>query len=145
MIASMTASCLDKQARVKEKFQSLVSPEEKYERIMEMGRALPPLALIHRKEENIVEGCQSRMYLIAKKEGELIFFEAESEALISAGLASLLIHVYSGEKAETILTCPPTYLEEIGIPGALTPGRANGLYSLHLRMKRLALDFLTKG
>ena len=71
-------------------------------------------------------------------------FEAEADALISAGLAALLTQVYSGETPETILKCPPTYLDEIGISASLTPNRANGLYSIHLRMKQEALKLLMK-
>ena len=70
-------------------------------------------------------------------------FRAESDALISAGLAVLLVRVYDGETPETMLKCPPTYLEELGIPGSLSPGRAVGLVSLHRRMQQEAVRLLT--
>jgi len=82
------------------------------------------------------------MYLSAKLENGQIIFEADSDALISRGLAVILLLVYSGETAEAILKCPPTFLDELGIAGSLTPGRANGLFSLHLKMKQEALRLL---
>ena len=138
----MFDSCLKKQRQLKEMFLACPSVEAKYEKIIELGReqiALTPAAKI---PENIVAGCQSQMYLHAYWSGDKIIFESESDALISAGLAALLVNVYSGETAETILKCPPTYLDEIGINASLTPNRASGLYSLHLRMKQEALKML---
>ena len=82
------------------------------------------------------------MHLLTSKEEGKLYFQAESDALISKGLAALLIAVYSGESPEAILKCPPSYLEEIGITASLTPNRANGLYSIHLRMKQEALKAL---
>lgn len=94
--------------------------------------------------ENLVKGCQSTMYLHAELVGNVIHFTADSDALISAGLAAILIQVYSGETPETVLTCPPEYLETLGISASLTPSRANGLYSIHLKMKQEALKLLMK-
>ena len=69
-------------------------------------------------------------------------FEAEADALISAGLAALLIRAYNGETPEVVLKCPPSFIEELGINASLTPSRSNGLYSLHLQMKQEALRLL---
>lgn len=124
-------------------FASLGSREALYNHIMAWAKKLPPFDPAWKTEANRVVGCQSEMYLHSEKVGQKIFFYATSDALISAGLAALLIEVYSGEPAETILLKPPTFLEEIGIPSALTPGRANGLASLHLKMKQEALRHLT--
>lgn len=138
----MYASCLEKQLKIKGLFASCATPEDKYAKIIELGRSLPPLKEEFRIESNLVSGCQSRMYLhSALKEGKMIF-EAESDALISAGLAALLLGVYSGESPETVIKCTPDYLDEIGISASLTPSRSNGLYSLHLRMKQEALKAL---
>lgn len=135
-------SCLERQESVKRDFAQLTSEEEKYQKIIALGRAMHPLPPEAKTPENVVKGCQSTMYLASSYRDGKIFFEAESDALISSGLASLLIQVYSGESPETILKCPPNYLEEIGISASLTPNRANGLYSIHLRMKQDALRFL---
>lgn len=138
----MSDECLKKQADLITLFASCANQEAKYQKIIELGKEMPRLAKPLKVEENRVQGCQSRMYLHSRVEGDRIYFEGDSDALISAGLAALLIRVYSGETAETILTCPPSYLQEVGIADALTPNRANGLYSIHLRMKQDAIKHL---
>lgn len=138
----MFESCLEKQNEIKKIFQSCPTEEAKYQKIIELGRLLPPLAEKEKKAENLVKGCQSIMYLHTYELEGRLMFEAQSDALISLGLAAILLKVYSGETPETILKCPPTYLEELGISASLTPSRANGLYSIHLRMKQEALKRL---
>ncbi len=133
---------LTKATALIQRFDSLVTKETLYSEIMEGGKKLPSFDPAWKTEENRVSGCQSLMYLYSRYENQKVYFYAASDALISAGLAALLIEVYSGEPAETILLSPPTFLEEIGIPSALTPGRANGLASLYLKMKQEALRHL---
>jgi cysteine desulfuration protein SufE len=140
----MFESCLEKQQKIKEAFLACPSEEVKYEKIIELGHQQAPLAAAYKVQENLVKGCQSQMYLHSYWLGDKIIFEAESDALISSGLAALLVQVYSGETPEAILKCPPTYLEEIGISASLTPNRASGLYSMHLRMKQEALKMLVE-
>ncbi len=134
-------SCLEKQAAVKQLFAACISEESKYERIIALGKGNPPLNPEDKVPVNLVAGCQSMMYLHSFLENGVVHFAAESDALISSGLAAILIKVYSGEPPEVILKCPPTYLEELGIHASLTPNRSNGLYSIHLRMKQEALKF----
>lgn len=138
----MDQSCKSKQAKMKASFADFPSEEQKYERIIQMGRELPKLANEFKIPANIVKGCQSTVYLRSYLKDGNVFFEAESDALISSGLAAILLHVYNGEPPEVILKCPPDYLEELGISASLTPNRANGLYSIHLRMKQDALRLL---
>lgn len=139
----MFDSCLNKQNIVKELFKSCNTEEAKYQKIIELGRLHPPLSDSYKVPSNLVKGCQSIMYLHSYlKEDGTVVFEIASDALISAGLAALLTRVYSGETPETILKCPPLYLEDLGLKTSLTPSRANGLYSIHLRMKQDALRLL---
>jgi len=141
----MFESCLKKQQEIKKLFESCQNKEEIYQKIIEIGRSTPPLREEFKTQSNEVPGCQSLMYMHTSRQGDKLFFEAESEALISSGLAALLTKVYSGEEPETILKCPPDYLEEIGISSSLSPNRANGLYSIHLKMKQIALEaFMNK-
>ena len=140
----MYTSCLEKQSQIKEIFLDCQSEESKYEKIIELGRHQKPLPETCKTNDNLVKGCQSQVYLHTYWSGDKIIFEAESDALISAGLAALLTTVYSGEAPEVILKCPPTYLDELGISASLTPNRANGLYSMHLRMKQDALKLLVE-
>ena len=138
----MYTTCLEKQNQMRALFEACPSEEAKYQKIIELGHQQQSLLIQFKVEENLVRGCQSKMYLRSYLKGGLVYFEAESDALISSGLAAILIQVYSGETAETILKCPPTYLEDLGISASLTPSRANGLYSIHLRMKQDALKWL---
>ena len=142
MLSINTEECISKQKSMKEIFQNCPDEEAKYQKIIEFGRAMPPLGVQFKIPENLVRGCQSMMYMRTIKKDGRVFFEAESDALISSGLAAILIHVYSGLAPEVIIKCPPDYLEELGIRASLTPSRANGLYSIHLRMKQDALKCL---
>lgn len=140
----MYESCLKKQQEVKNLFAACATEEQKYEKIIALGRTLPPFPKEDQIPENFVKGCQSIMYMKSTLEDGKVVFNASSDALISSGLAVILIMVYSGENPETILKCPPAYLDDLGISASLTPNRANGLYSIHLRMKQDALRWLTK-
>ena len=138
----MFESCLLKQSELTKIFNACPSEESRYEKIIEFGRKNKPLSPKEKTTKNRVQGCQSTMYLLSTFSEGLVFFQAESDALISSGLAAILIFVYSGETPETILKCPPNYLEELKIGASLTPNRANGLYSIHLRMKQEALNWM---
>lgn len=132
-------TCEKKQEAIKVLFNQCKTQEERYEQIIELGRKAEAFPVKDKIPENVLEGCQSTMYLTARLENGCVFFSAASDALISAGLAALLVNVYSGETPESILKCPPTFLEDLGIAASLTPSRANGLHSIHLRMKQEAL------
>ncbi len=135
-------TCLKKQEAIKEEFLLCTSREKKYEKIIEFGRKLPPMTAEEKRPENIVKGCQSIVYLSACLIDGKMHFSAASEALISAGLTMLLIKVYNEESPETILKCPPLFLEELEIHASLTPGRSNGLSNIYLRLKQEALKSL---
>jgi cysteine desulfuration protein SufE len=133
-------ACQEKQDRLKAMFTSL-SPEEKYQKIIELGRQLPPFNPAAKTPSNLVLGCQSLMHLETRSEDGRLFFNADSEALISKGLAALLIAIYSGEEPHTIAECPPSFIVKIGLQAALSPSRSSGLASLYHRMRQEALQF----
>lgn len=132
---------LKKQKLVAE-FADCTHPEMIYRKIIEWGKKLPPFNPDWKTEENLVTGCQSLMYLHSEIKERHLYFYAASDALISAGLAALMLEAYNGQSPETVLTHPPDFLDAIGIPASLTPGRANGLASLYLKMKQEALKHL---
>jgi cysteine desulfuration protein SufE len=120
-------------------FSLCTSKEAIYLKIMEWGKKLPPFDPAWKTDENRVTGCQSLMYLHSSySEGHLQFF-ADSDALISKGLAALLISYYEGKTPEFILKNQPIFLEELGILESLTPGRANGVASLYQKMREKAV------
>ena len=126
-------------SKIKESFSTCTSNEKIYRKIMEWGKQLPPFQSEWKIEANLVPGCQSVMYLHATVEERKVYFAAASDALISKGLAAILIEAYSGQTPEVILKTPPLFLDELGIPASLTLGRANGLASLYFKMKQEAL------
>jgi sulfur transfer protein SufE len=129
--------------RVNKWFAHCTTPAERYEQIISLGREHPALPQKDQIPTNRVTGCQSTLYLKTTLSGNKLIFETQADALISSGLAILLTAVLSGETPEMILTFEPTYLTDLGIPASLSPSRANGLASLHLRMKQEALKALT--
>lgn len=135
----MTSSFHEKEQKLLDIFQKLDSKEAIYQHIIDMGRQQRPLPDSLKTNDRLVAGCQSRMYLVARYEDGRLFFDTESDALISAGLAMLLTCVYNGERPEVVLQQAPSYIDKIGIRESLTPGRANGLASLFLKMKQEAL------
>ena len=134
---------LEKQQKIKDFFAHFSSPKEKYEKIIDLGRQLPPFPSEARIEQNLVQGCQSLLYLETKESKGLIYFNADSEALISKGLAALLIDVYSGQLPKELFQYPPHFLKEIGLYQALSPARSNGLVSLFKKMQVAAAALLS--
>jgi len=132
---------LKKQRALKQLFHECRTAEDTYKKIIHIGKQLDPYPEQYKTPEHKVQGCQSTMYLYASFDQGKLRYRAHSEALISAGLAALLIAVYDDEPPEVILQCPPLFLEELGIQHALSPGRANGLSSLFLKMKQEALQY----
>ncbi|MCH9632405.1 MAG: Cysteine desulfuration protein SufE [Chlamydiae bacterium] len=138
----MKASLEIKKNEIVTYFESCSLPEQTYNKIIEIGQAKRNSNFNHKDDAYLVPGCQSQLWLHTKLKNEKLFFETHSDALISMGLAQLLVWYFSGEDAETILKSPPTFLDELGISNSLTPSRANGLYNIHLRMKQEALKTL---
>jgi cysteine desulfuration protein SufE len=129
------------------KFPLSRDPKQIYEIIIELGRTLPSISDALKSEENLVSGCQSQVYLSTTIDSNgKVFFEIGSEALISSGLAALLLDIYQGEPAELILLCPPLFISELGLAKSLSPGRAGGLTSIYARMKQETTKlYLQKG
>ncbi len=135
-------SCLEKQENILKLFKDCTTADKLYTQIIELGKKQQKLPKSIKIPENKISGCQSQVFLeVIFKEG-LIFFNAEADAMISAGLAYLVTAVYSGEPPEALLKCPPTYLKKLGLEGALTPGRSNGLSAIFTRMQQEALKVL---
>jgi cysteine desulfuration protein SufE len=141
MACAMTTNFERKCAEIKKSFEPLSVPE-RYDALMALGRSLPPYPLHLKTPDRIVAGCQSTLYLHTDVTDGKVFFQAQSDALISAGLAALLITLYSNESPETILTHPPTFLTSLNL--SLSLNRSNGLAQIHLRMKQEALKIIVK-
>jgi len=138
----MFESCKAKQEHVKQLFSGAATPEEKYQVLVDLGKEQPHLLPEEKTEKTRIRGCQSLTYVKTEYKEGCLYFYTESDALISAGLGQLLTMVYSGETPEVILRCPPTYIEELGIRASLSPGRANGLANILLRLRQEAVQYL---
>ena len=135
IIGNMDQNFTDRIETIKKKIQSLVTPEKKYEYLIELGRKLPAYPNELKTEDRIVSGCQSTLYLDAQIHDDKIYFRADCDALISRGLAALLIEVYNGKTPKEVLLNPPLFLKELGIFASLSPHRSNGLASIYSKMK----------
>src|SRR5882757_2030828 len=109
--------------------------------IMELGQKLPPLPDHARTEDNIVKGCQSKVWLAAKLENEKVMFEADSNTAITKGLVSLLIRIFSGQHPEAILAADLNFMKRIGMERFIGTQRSNGFAAMIKQMKLYALAF----
>ncbi len=112
---------------------------DKYEYIIELGKDLPLLPEDNKKDSQLIEGCQSRVWLDSKIENGKMKFFADSDAIITKGIIGLLIRVLDGETPRTVATADLYFIREIGLQDHLSPTRANGLLSMIQRMKLTAL------
>ena len=110
-----------------------------------MGNALPPLDEKYKTENNLIEGCQSRVWLYARFADGKVVYQAESDAVIVKGIVSLLIRVLSGHTPQEILETDLYFIESIGLREHLSPTRSNGLVAMLKQMKMYALAFDARG
>lgn len=129
-------------SKVESFFQSCKSPKEIYAKIMQIGQEMNSLEPSFRTEKNLVRGCQSEMFLLTEEKNGKLYFKAYSDALISAGLAALLIYLLEGLSPSEVLQYEPKIFDTLQIASSLSPSRSNGLYHIHLRMKQDALKHL---
>ena len=112
---------------------------QKYEFLIDLGKELSPINDSHKIDENLISGCQSRVWLHAEEKNGLIHFFADSDAIMTKGIVSLLIKVLSGQNADDIANANLTFINKIGLKDQLSATRANGLLSMIKQMKFYAL------
>jgi len=112
--------------------------------IMELGQKLPEMKEELKTEENIVKGCQSKVWMAARMEDDKIYFEADSNTAITKGLVSLLVRVFNGQSPENILKTDLYFMHKIGMERFIGTQRSNGFASMIKQMKLYALAFKTK-
>lgn len=113
---------------------------DKYELLIEKGKNLPEYPEEDKTEDKLIKGCQSRVWLNWKLDGDRLVFTADSDAIITKGIISLLIEVYSGQRPEDIAADDFGFIVEIGLKDNLSPTRANGLASMIDRIKTVAAE-----
>lgn len=117
---------------------------DKYEHIIGLGKELPLIEESLKTEDLLIKGCQSRVWLHAKLEDGKVIFTADSDAIITKGIISLLIRVLSGQTPDVIVNTDLNFIEYIGLKEHLSPTRSNGLVSMVKQMKLYALAFKTQ-
>lgn len=113
----------------------------RYEYIIQLGKDLKPLTEQYKTESNLIKGCQSQVWLHAELINGNLVFTADSDAIITKGLISLLIHVLSGHSPKEIAEANIYFTESLGLNSHLSPTRSNGLYSMLKQMKLYAVAF----
>ncbi|KKB52194.1 MULTISPECIES: SufE family protein [Parabacteroides] len=132
------------QDNVIEEFSAFDDWMDKYALLIDLGNSLPALEDKYKTESNLIEGCQSRVWLQADYEDGKIIFKGESDAVIVKGIVSLLINVLSGHTPQEILDTDLYFIEQIGLKEHLSPTRSNGLVAMVKQMRMYALAYKTK-
>ncbi|MFT4898702.1 MAG: cysteine desulfuration protein SufE [Flavobacteriales bacterium] len=124
-----------------EDFELFEDWADKYEYIISLGKDLQSMNASDKTDENIVKGCQSQVWLTARNEDGIVFFDADSDAIITKGIIALLVKVFNGQSAKDILNNDLTFIDQIGLKEHLSPNRSNGLVAMVQKMKIYALAF----
>lgn len=117
---------------------------QRYEYIIELGKSLPLIDEKHKTEDNIIKGCQSKVWVHGELKEDKIVFTADSDAILTKGIIAILIRAFSNQKAIDILEANTEFIDEIGLKEHLSPTRANGLVSMIKQIKMYALAFDAK-
>ncbi len=114
---------------------------QKYEYLIDLGKSLPLIEEQYKTDDNLIKGCQSRVWLHAEEKNGVITYTADSDAIMTKGIIAILIRVLSEQQASNIATADLAFINEIGLKEQLSPTRANGLVSMIKQMKLYALAY----
>jgi len=117
---------------------------QRYEYIIDLGKNLPLIQEEFKTDDNLIKGCQSKVWLKGEQNGDKILFTADSDAILTKGIIAILIRVFSNQTATDILNADMDFIDEIGLKEHLSPTRANGLVSMIKNIKMYALAFDAK-
>ncbi|TPG44481.1 SufE family protein [Flavobacterium pectinovorum] len=117
---------------------------QRYEYIIELGKSLPLIKEEYKTDENLIKGCQSKVWLQGEQKDDKIVFTADSDAILTKGIIAILIRAFSNQKAEDIINADTQFIDDIGLKEHLSATRANGLVSMIKNIKMYALAFDSK-
>lgn len=135
------SSIAQDQQEVVDEFAMFSDWQDRYEHLIELGKDLPLIAPEHKTDDNLVRGCQSRVWLHAAPQNGLVHFTADSDAMITKGIVALLVRVFNDRTPQEILGASTEFIDKIGLRAHLSPNRANGLSAMIDQMKRYALAY----
>lgn len=132
----------ERQTEIVAELSSAADWQERYKRIIQLGRELPPFPEEHRTDANKVKGCQSQVWLHATLDDTgRVHFEGDSDAAIVKGLVALVLRAFSGASPQEIITAPTTFVDQLGLSENLSQTRANGLASMLKQIKLYGVAF----
>jgi cysteine desulfuration protein SufE len=137
----MNKSIQDIQEELINEFEFFDDWMEKYDYLISLGKSLPVIDAKYKDEEHLIKGCQSQVWLNAEKDGNLIKFTADSDAIITKGIISLLVKVLSNQKPDDIQNADLYFIDKIGLKDHLSPMRSNGLESMVKKMKMYGVAY----
>lgn len=134
----------EKQEEIIDEFSMFDDWMQRYEYMIDLGKSLPLIDEKYKTDDNIIKGCQSRVWVKADYQDDKVVFKADSDAIITKGIVAILIRVFSGQKPEDIVQADTQFIDEIGLKEHLSPTRANGLVSMIKQLKAYALAYMSK-
>lgn len=132
------------QEEIVDEFSMFDDWDERYQYVIDLGKSLALIGEQYKTDENIIKGCQSKVWLHGEEKDGKVVFTADSDAILTKGIIAILIRVFSNQKAEDILQADTSFIDEIGLKEHLSPTRANGLVSMIKQIKMYALAFSAK-
>lgn len=132
------------QNEIVEEFSLFEDWMQRYEYMIELGKSLPLIDEKYKTEDHIIKGCQSKVWVHADLEEDLLKFTADSDAIITKGIIAILIRVFSNQHPKDILEANTDFIDKIGLKEHLSPTRANGLVSMIKQIKMYAVAFQTQ-
>ena len=134
-------SIKDIEKSILEEFEMFDNWTQKYEYLIDLSKELPKMESNYKTDENIIKGCQSKVWLHAEKKDGLVKFYADSDAIITKGIISLLIRTYSNQNPTDIINANTDFIDKIGLRQHLSANRANGLNNMIKKIKYYAIAF----
>ena len=134
----------EKQQETVEEFDFMEDWEQKYEYIIDLGKELTGISDDKKTDDNLIKGCQSKVWIDAEFKDGKLYFNADSDGILPKGIISLLVSIYSGHSTQEILDSDFKFIEEIGLQEFLSPSRANGLMAMTKQIKFYAVAFQLK-
>lgn len=134
----------EKQQETVESFEFMEDWEQKYEYIIDLGKELKGIPEDKKIDDNLIKGCQSKVWIDAEFKDGKLYFNADSDGILPKGIISLLVSIYSGHSTQEILDSDFKFIEEIGLQEFLSPSRANGLMAMTKQIKFYAVAFQLK-
>lgn len=132
------------QAEIIDEFSMFEDWEERYQYMIDLGKELPLINDQYKTENNIIKGCQSKVWVHAEMQENKVAFTADSDAIITKGIIAILIRVFSNQQPKDIIEANTDFIDQIGLKEHLSPTRANGLVSMIKQLKMYAIAYQTQ-